>query len=107
MPGGPVPLLAFQSRVGPIEWLGPEVVAETKRLGAAGCRRLHVQPVSFTCEHIETLHELDIELVEDAAGAGVTEFSRGAALNLDAGWLAGLGALLHDRAFTAEEAADV
>ena len=38
-----------------------------------------MQPVSFTCEHIETLHELDIELKEDAEKAGITHFTRGAA----------------------------
>ncbi len=85
--GGAEPLLAFQGRVGPIKWLGPEITAETMRLAAAGCRRLHVQPVSFTCEHIETLHELDVVLKEAAATAGITHFSRGPALNRDTIWL--------------------
>lgn len=106
MPGGPSPLLAFQSRVGPIKWLGPEVTAEMERLAAAGCRRLHVQPVSFTCEHIETLHELDIELKEDAGKAGVTHFSRGPALNLDEGWLTSLAEHLLRAAYPAPEVAD-
>ena len=52
MAGGAGPTLTFQSRVGPIRWLEPDVVGETRRLAAAGCRRLFVQPVSFTCEHI-------------------------------------------------------
>jgi protoporphyrin/coproporphyrin ferrochelatase len=96
MPGGATPLLAFQSRVGPIKWLGPEIGAETTRLARAGCRRLHVQPVSFTCEHIETRHELDIELKETAATGGITHFSRGPALNLDTTWLDSLADhLLH------------
>ncbi len=102
MPGGSDPLLAFQSRVGPIKWVGPDVPDEVRRLAAAGCRRLHVQPVSFTCEHIETLHELDIELREDAEKAGVEEFSRGAALNMDETWLASLSAHLADAAFDRE-----
>jgi len=104
MPGGDAPLLAFQSRVGPIAWLGPDVPDETRRLAAAGCRRLHVQPVSFTCEHIETLHELDIELREEAQDAGVTEFSRGSALNLDDGWLDALSSHLLRRAYGEEVA---
>jgi len=106
MPGGAAPLLAFQSRVGPIKWLGPEITAETARLAAAGCKRLHVQPVSFTCEHIETLHELDIELKEDAEKAGITHFTRGAALNLDEGWLASLTDHLLRSAYPAAEVAD-
>ena len=47
--GGREPLLAFRSRVGPIKWLGPDASAETRRLATAGCRRLHIQPVSLTC----------------------------------------------------------
>lgn len=88
------PLLAFQSKVGPIKWLGPEVTAEVARLAATGCRRLFVQPVSFTCEHVETLHELDIELKGEAVRLGIEHFARGAALNLDAGWLDSLAELL-------------
>jgi ferrochelatase len=106
MHGGPTPLLAFQSRVGPIKWLGPEVTAETLRLAATGCRHIHIQPVSFTCEHIETLHELDIELRATAQAAGVTHFSRGAALNLDDVWLASLADRLRREAFGEETAHD-
>lgn len=104
LPGGSRPLLAFQSKVGPVKWIGPELTAEVERLAAAGCRNLHVLPVSFTCEHIETLHELDIELAEDAARAGITGFSRGEALNLDGGWLDSLADHLAEAAFAAPAA---
>jgi ferrochelatase len=99
LPGGDRPLLAFQSRVGPIKWLGPEITAEVERLAGEGCRRLHVQPVSFTCEHIETLMELDIELREEAEAAGIEHYQRGAALNLDETWLRSMAAELAARAF--------
>jgi ferrochelatase len=102
LPGGGAPALAFQSRVGPIRWLGPEVTAETKRLAEAGCRRLMVQPVSFTCEHIETLMELDIELREVAETAGIGLFRRGPALNLEPCWLESMAAELMRRAFDKE-----
>lgn len=100
--GGAAYRLAYQSRVGPVKWLEPNVEAETKRLGAAGCKRLFVQPVSFTCEHIETLLELDVELRETATRAGVREFARGAALNEDATWLDSLAARLRAGAFAGE-----
>jgi len=100
--GGPVPRLAYQSRVGPIKWLGPEITLEVERLAAAGIRRLHVQPVSFTCEHIETLMELDVELRDDAAKSGITDFRRGAALNLDPGWLDSMARDLAAAAFMPE-----
>ncbi len=84
---GPGPCLVYQSKVGPIKWLGPEITEEVTRLAAAGCRHLFVQPVSFTCEHVETLHELDIELKTHASGLGIGDFARGPALNLNPGWL--------------------
>ena len=100
--GGSPYRLSYQSRVGPVKWLEPNVEAETKRLGAAGCRRLFVQPVSFTCEHIETLLELDVELRETATHAGVRDFARGAALNEDGAWLDSLAARLRAGAFAGE-----
>ncbi len=99
MAGGDTPSVTFQSRVGPVRWLEPNVEAETKRIAGAGCRRLFVQPVSFTCEHIETLLELDVELRETAEKAGLHGFARGAALNEDAGWLDSLAAHLAAAAF--------
>ncbi len=96
------PAPAFQSRVGPIKWLGPEITTRVRELAAAGRRRLMVQPVSFTCEHIETLIELDVELQEEAGKLGVVEFHRGAALNLDDDWLKAMAAMLADQAFGAE-----
>ncbi|HOD67410.1 MAG TPA: ferrochelatase [candidate division Zixibacteria bacterium] len=53
--------LSFQSRTGPVAWVGPDTVAEARRLLGAG-RRLFVVPISFVCDHIETLYEIDIEL---------------------------------------------
>jgi ferrochelatase len=107
VPGSRQPRLVFQSKVGPIRWLGPLITAEVPRLAAAGCRRLFVQPVSFTCEHIETLHELDIELNEQAGQLGIAEFRRGPALNLAPVWLDSLAEALAARAFPAEVRTDV
>ena len=94
--------LAFQSKVGPVKWLGPYIDLETKRLAADGCRCLMVQPVSFTCEHIETIVELDIELQATARVAGITDFRRGGALNLEREWLESMAAELASRAFKVE-----
>jgi len=59
--GGREYFLSFQSRSGPVEWVGPDTVEETRRLLSEG-RKLFVVPISFVCDHIETLYELDIEL---------------------------------------------
>jgi ferrochelatase len=56
--------LAFQSRTGPVKWVGPDTVAEVKRLLEDPQCRLFIVPISFVCDHIETLYELDIQLRE-------------------------------------------
>ncbi len=96
------PQPAFQSKVGPIKWLEPEISARVRELAAGGCTRLMIQPVSFTCEHIETLIELDVELQEEAMRMGIGEFHRGPALNMDEDWIKAMAAMLADQAFTAE-----
>ncbi len=54
--------VSFQSRTGPVQWVGPDTVAETRRLLATKKADLFVVPISFVCDHIETLYEIDIEL---------------------------------------------
>jgi ferrochelatase len=100
--GGPQPKLCFQSKVGPVTWLGPLIDEEVPRLVQNGIRRLLVQPVSFTCEHIETLLELDIDLKAQALDLGIEDFQRGAALNLNEIWLDSLAGHLIDEAFSPE-----
>ncbi len=68
--------LAFQSRVGPVKWLGPDVVKEVARLAADGRREILLVAISFLTDHVETLVELDVELARDAAKAGVTRLVR-------------------------------
>ncbi len=97
--GSTTPLLAFQRKTSPFCWLRPDLAALTRRLAASGCRRLLVVPISYTCEQMETLYELDIRLADIAARAGIEEFSRGAALNLDSLWLTSLADELAARAF--------
>jgi len=73
---GPIPggyRLAYQSKVGPIRWLEPELGGVLKTLGG---KDLIILPVSFVSEHIETLHELDILFRGVAAAAGVRSYRR-------------------------------
>lgn len=102
--GGDEPGLCFQSKVGPIAWLGPQIEEEVPRIARTGVLRMMVQPVSFTCEHIETLLELDIELKDQALDLGIEEFQRGAALNMNEVWLDSLADHLIDTAYSPEEA---
>ena len=74
-PGWPqTHLLCYQSRVGPSKWLQPSLAATIERLGTEGVKEMLVVPISFVTEHIETLHEINIEAREDAKKFGVEVF---------------------------------
>ena len=73
--------LAYQSRVGPVEWLKPYTEEAIKELAEAGTETLVVVPISFVSEHIETLQEIDMEYREVAEEAGIHHFQRVPALN--------------------------
>ncbi len=51
--------LGYQSKVGPTKWLEPFTDKLLEELINSGVKRIAVIPVSFTCEHSETLYELD------------------------------------------------
>lgn len=51
--------LVFQ--VGPMQWLGPQTDEVIKGLCERGKKNILLVPIAFTSDHIETLHELDIE----------------------------------------------
>lgn len=70
--------LCYQSRVGPLEWIGPSTEDEIRRAGADRVPVVLV-PISFVSEHSETLYELDIEYRRLAAEVGVPRFERVAA----------------------------
>lgn len=73
--------LAYQSKVGPIEWLKPYTEDAIVELAAKGVTELVVVPISFVSEHIETLEEIDIEYREIAEEAGIHTFNRVPALD--------------------------
>jgi ferrochelatase len=86
--------LAYQSRVGPVEWLQPYTEEALEQLGAGGVKELVVVPISFVSEHIETLEEIDIEYREIATEAGVSNFRRVPALDTDPTFIACLADLV-------------
>jgi ferrochelatase len=67
--------VCYQSRVGPLAWIGPATDAEIRRAGADGVPVV-VVPVAFVSEHSETLVELDIEYRHLADAAGVPGYRR-------------------------------
>ncbi|HIK56954.1 MAG TPA: ferrochelatase [Synechococcales cyanobacterium M55_K2018_004] len=88
--------LAYQSRVGPVEWLRPYTEDAIADLAAQGVQNLLVVPISFVSEHIETLQEIDIEYREVAEEAGIHNFQRVPALNTHPVFIAGLAEMVID-----------
>ncbi len=74
-------VICYQSRVGPLEWIGPSTEDEIKRAGIDGVP-LVIVPISFVSEHSETLVELDIEYRILANKNGVPHYERVEALGV-------------------------
>src|SRR5260370_1335891 len=66
--------LCYQSRVGPAKWLEPPLTGTIERLGHEGVKEMLVVPISFVTEHIETLHEINIEARIEAKNVGIETF---------------------------------
>ncbi|MTJ41478.1 ferrochelatase [Dolichospermum sp. UHCC 0406] len=88
--------LAYQSRVGPVEWLKPYTEDALNELGVKGVKDLIVVPISFVSEHIETLQEIDIEYREIAEEAGIHNFGRVPAPNTNPVFIKALSDLIID-----------
>lgn len=79
----------YQSRVGPLEWIGPATDKEIERAGHER-KPLVVVPVAFVSEHSETLVELDMEYGKLAQEAGVARYVRVPALGTEPEFIAAL-----------------
>ncbi|XP_022242485.1 ferrochelatase, mitochondrial-like isoform X2 [Limulus polyphemus] len=74
--------LVWQSKVGPIPWLGPQTDKAMRGFVNNGHKNFLMVPITFVNEHIETLHEMDIEYGQELAEElGVLNFRRVAAPN--------------------------
>ncbi len=63
--------IAFQSRFGKGDWLGPGVSEVLQRLKSEGVGEVLVYPLSFLVENVETLYELDVEYKRSAEMLGL------------------------------------
>jgi len=74
--------LCWQSKVGPLPWLGPQTDDSIKGLVNNGNKNILLVPIAFTSDHIETLHELDLEYADELAQeVGVENIRRSNAMN--------------------------
>ena len=87
------PVICYQSRVGPLEWIGPATDAEIIRAGRDG-KGVIVAPIAFVSEHSETLVELDIEYRRLAEESGVPDYRRAATVGTHPDFIQGLAGLV-------------
>ncbi|MBI5070083.1 MAG: ferrochelatase [Deltaproteobacteria bacterium] len=80
--------VTYQSRVGPMKWLGPDTVEYLE--GHARGRAVVTVPIAFVSEHLETLYDLDILSREAAEKAGATAYARAAAVGTRPDFVAAL-----------------
>lgn len=85
--------VCFQSRVGPLAWLGPAVDDEIRRAGRERVG-LVVAPIAFVSEHSETLVELDRDYRRLAESCGVPEYRRVPTVGADPRFIAALAELV-------------
>ena len=86
-------ILSYQSRVGPLKWIGPsteDIIVENSKLG----KHIILVPVAFVSEHSETLVELDIEYKELAEKNGCKNYSRVPALGVNENYIKAMSNLI-------------
>ena len=86
-------VICFQSRVGPLEWIGPSLDVELERAAADG-KAVVVVPIAFVSEHSETLVELDIEYRHRAEKLGLPGYVRVPAIGCHPAFIKGLAGLV-------------
>ena len=85
--------VCYQSRVSPLEWVGPATDDEIRRAGSDGVP-LVVAPISFVSEHSETLVELDFDYRELAEKSGVPAYHRVPTVGVAPSFIQGLARLV-------------
>ena len=85
--------VCYQSRVGPMKWIGPYTIAAIEEAGSEGLGVL-ITPIAFVSEHIETLVELDHDYANLAEQVGCPAYLRVPALGVTPGFIDGLGQIV-------------
>jgi protoporphyrin/coproporphyrin ferrochelatase len=86
-------ILSYQSRVGPLKWIGPsteDVIIENSKIG----KHIVLVPIAFVSEHSETLVELDIEYKELADKNGCKNYTRVPALGTNKDFIKAMSELI-------------
>ena len=86
-------ILSYQSRVGPLKWIGPsteDIIIENSKIG----KHIVLVPIAFVSEHSETLVELDIEYKEIADANGCKNYTRVPALGVNEDFIKAISELI-------------
>ncbi|MDB4083509.1 ferrochelatase [Candidatus Pelagibacter sp.] len=86
-------ILSYQSRVGPLKWIGPStetIIIENSKIG----KHIVLVPIAFVSEHSETLVELDIEYKEIANANGCKNYTRVPALGINEDFIKAMSELI-------------
>jgi len=86
-------ILSYQSRVGPLKWIGPsteDIIIENSKIG----KHIVLVPIAFVSEHSETLVELDIEYKEIADANGCKNYTRVPALGTNEDFIKAMSELI-------------
>ena len=86
-------VISYQSRVGPMKWIGPSTDAEIIKYSKEK-KGIVIVPVAFVSEHSETLVELDIEYKKLAEKNGCSFYKRVPALGIEENFINGLAELV-------------
>jgi protoporphyrin/coproporphyrin ferrochelatase len=89
--------ICYQSKVGASKWLSPSMHETIARLAAEGRRNVLVAPISFVSDHVETLHEIDIEHREQAHRLGIDNFRMVPGLNDSPEFIRALASMVRAR----------
>lgn len=85
--------VCYQSRVGPLKWIGPPTEEEIRR-AAQDKAKVVLYPLSFVSEHSETLVELDMDYRDLAQQSGVVRYVRVPTVGTHPLFIAGLASLV-------------
>jgi len=90
--------LAYQSRSGSPKdpWLEPDILGHLRDLHGRGARAVHVHPIGFLSDHMEVLHDLDVEAKRWAEELGI-RFTRSQTVGTHPRFVALLGELIAER----------
>ncbi|MDA9853165.1 ferrochelatase [Candidatus Pelagibacter sp.] len=86
-------ILSYQSRVGPLKWIGPsteDIIVENSKIN----KHIVLVPIAFVSEHSETLVELDIEYKEIADANGCKNYTRVPALGINEDFIKAMSELI-------------